>query len=116
MDTSLSRNEPAADRARPRRPLRNVGFVLGLVLLALALAALANELVQASAGSWRSIALGELWFRLAPGSLNLSQAIVQRYLLPSLWDPVLINVLLLPAWLVFGLPGLLLVWLGRPRR
>jgi hypothetical protein len=47
---------------------------------------------------------GEVWFALSPDTLNLSQAIVQRYLLPQLWDPVLVSLLRLPA---AGLAGIL---------
>jgi hypothetical protein len=61
--------------------------------------------------------LGELWFRLDPGSLNLAQAVVQRYLHPALWDPAIVAVLRLPAVVAFGLPGLALVLAcRRPRR
>ena len=41
------------------------------------------------------------------------QAIVQRYLHPALWDLVFVTILLLPAWLVFAVPSLLLYVLGR---
>ena len=44
---------------------------------------------------------------MSAASLNLVQAVVQRYLLPALWDPVLVTLLLLPAWIVVGVPGLL---------
>ena len=46
--------------------------------------------------------LGELWFRLHPGSLNLLQAVVERYIWPPLWDPAISSVLLSPATLVFA--------------
>ena len=46
--------------------------------------------------------IGALWYGLAPGSLNLTQAVVQRYLLPELWDPVIISVL---TWTPIGLFG-----------
>ncbi len=41
---------------------------------------------------------GEIWYALEPGSLNLSQAIVQRYLLPEFWDQVAVPLLLRPFW------------------
>ena len=42
--------------------------------------------------------LGAVLFRLDPGLLNLVQAVVQRYLLPMIWDDLLLPVLEAPAW------------------
>ena len=41
---------------------------------------------------------GEVWYALKPGSLNLSQAIVQRYLSPEIWEQVAVPLLLRPFW------------------
>ena len=67
-------------------------------------------------GIWRVRVLGEIWFAIDVGSLNLAQAVIQRYLWPFLWEPVITSVLLLPGWAVFGAPGLVLAWTGRTRR
>lgn len=45
---------------------------------------------------------GELWFATSPDTLNLMQAVTQRYLTPSLWDPTIVSVLKLPAVASFG--------------
>ncbi|UEM03095.1 hypothetical protein JL101_024485 [Skermanella rosea] len=99
--------------------------VIGGVLLLAGLAALGWDLWQwsqmgsqmaAAGGSPHLSAAGELWFRLHPGSLNLTQAVVQRYLVPELWDPVLLTVLLWPAALVLAVTGLALLALGSLRR
>ncbi|NJO38168.1 MAG: hypothetical protein HC871_11845 [Rhizobiales bacterium] len=92
-------------------------FALGILLLALALLALFYELaVAAESGGYRAIAAGELWFRLHPYSLNLAQAITQRYILPSLWDPLMVGVLQWPAWSILGAPGAILAVLFYPRK
>ncbi len=65
---------------------------------------------------YAAIVVGELWFDLHVGSLNLAQAVIQRYLHPALWDPAIVWVLRLPAWLVFAVPGLALSILCRKRR
>jgi len=99
-----------------RRGAGRILFALGLLLLALALMALVYEIVASvNAGSYRMIAAGELWFNLHPSSLNLSQAVVQRYLHPGIWDPVLISILQWPAWSIFGAPGAVLAMLFAPR-
>lgn len=68
-----------------------------------------------SSGTYRSVAAGEIWFLIDKGSLNLVQAVVQRYISVGLWDSVIQEILARPGWLVFGLPGLALVWFGRKR-
>ena len=96
-----------------------VGRIIGYLLLLAALAVAARDVFGwADAGSYHAIATGELWFTLHNGSLNLMQAVIQRYIAPSLWDPVIVTVLLWPAWLVFGVPGAVLaaVFHRRSRR
>ena len=41
------------------------------------------------------------------GSLNLSQAVIQRYISPWLWDPAIQTVLTAPAWLVLAIIAVL---------
>lgn len=96
--------------------MRVAGRILGWLLVAAAIAAVGAELLASlEAGGWRPLALGELWYRLDAPSLNLAQAVIQRYLLPALWDPVIATVLTWPAWLVAGVPGLVLLFLTRRR-
>ncbi len=45
---------------------------------------------------------GEIWFALSPDSLNLMQAVTQRYVSPGLWDPTIVALLKLPAILSLG--------------
>jgi hypothetical protein len=87
-----------------------LGRVVGWVLVCLALAALGYEvLLAATSGVWRMVAAGELWYALDRGSLNIAQAITQRYLHPVLWDPILQSALTWPAWSLLGAPGVALV-------
>lgn len=106
METTMTRT--AASRPRG---VRRWLFALGMLLLALALAAFLYELALATGnGGYRAIAAGELWFRLQPYSLNLSQAIIQRYLHPGLWDPLIVSALQWPAWSLLGAPGAVLAF------
>lgn len=91
--------------------------IFGWLLVGAALLCAGSEVVASlPAGRWMPTAAGELWFRLDSSSLNLTQAVVQRYVAPWLWDPAIVTVLLAPAWAVFATPGLLFVWLARPAR
>jgi hypothetical protein len=45
---------------------------------------------------------GEVWFALSADTLNLMQAVTQRYLWPALWDPGIVSVLKFPAVATLG--------------
>ena len=93
--------------------LRFIGYIFAI----LAVAAASYEAFQAvSNDGWKMTALGELWFKLDAQSLSVSQAGIQRYVAPWLWEPVITTILLWPGWAVFGVPALLLMWAGRKRR
>ncbi len=88
--------------------------IIGVLFVIMAAAALAWELyILVDTGHFKLSSWGELWFRLHAPSLNLYQAVVERYVSTSLWDMVLAPLLLLPAVLVFLIPGVLLIWLPR---
>ena len=96
-----------------------VGRLIGWILIFGAVLVLGYEAagwIDSDAGIWRVRAAGKLWFDIHPGSLNATQAVIQRYVLPALWDPVIQTVLTWPAWAVLGVPGFLLAWLFRRRR
>ena len=59
------------------------------------------------------VELGNLWHSKAPESLNLTQAVTQRYIHPSVWSYVLLPILLTPAFAVFSVIAILalLLWL-----
>ena len=52
-----------------------------------------------SRDNWISIPFGRFWFETDSGSLNLSQAIIERYISPNIWSAFL-PVLEAPAWIV----------------
>ena len=99
--------------------------LIGWILLAIAAVVAGYEISLAIGdGGYRLVPLGEVWFRLdqmlGTASLNVSQAVIQRYVWAWLWEAVMQPVLGLPAWAVFGAPGLVLLLLAprrrRPRR
>jgi hypothetical protein len=90
--------------------------IVGWLLLIAAAITLANDVANWShTGTWHLSATGELWYRLDRGSLNLAQAVIQRYVSPGLWDPVVQTILQFYALLVLAIPGLLLLWAARSR-
>jgi len=84
--------------------------VLGWLLIVLAVATAGHEAIASlDAGAYKMLAFGGLWAKIDIASLNLIQAVVQRYVWVWLWDGVIVNLLLLPAWAVLSVPGILMV-------
>ncbi len=92
-----------------------IGRLIGWLITAAALMAVGAEVVATlETNAYRGLALGELWYLLNRDSLNLMQAVTQRYLLPILWDGAVV-LLLQPAWIVLGITGPVLVLLFTAR-
>jgi hypothetical protein len=79
--------------------LRGLGWLL---LLATAVVGIYEVADYVDSGDRALSALGELWFKLHAPSLNLFQAVIQRYVHEALWEAVILPVLLQPALLVLG--------------
>ena len=93
---------------------RLIGWI---VFLAGAAVLVRDFLVWVDTKTWASIALGQLWYQLNRSSLNLVQAVIQRYIHPFLWDPIILSILLCWAFAVLMVLGLLiLVIFGRRSR
>jgi hypothetical protein len=92
-----------------------VGRIIGWILFIGALPVFATDaLLWAESGQWAPFSAGELWYSLAPSTINSAHTVVEVYFHPYLWDPVVIAILTFPAFLVpMGL-GLLLM-LSRKR-
>ncbi len=87
-----------------------VGRIFGWLLIVLAVATAGHEVIASlDTGHYDRLAFGELWAKIDIASLNLVQAVIQRYVWVWLWDGVILNLILLPAWAVLSVPGILLV-------
>jgi hypothetical protein len=95
-----------------------IGRLIGWTFFLAGLAVLVRDvLVWSDTKHWAPIALGQLWFDLNRSSLNLAQAVVQRYIHPFLWDPIIVTILLCWAFAVLMVLGLLILALsGRQAR
>ncbi|MDJ0893851.1 MAG: hypothetical protein QNJ92_01815 [Alphaproteobacteria bacterium] len=100
-----------------RSVLRSLGWLLAIaLLLGAAISVGLDTLSWWQSGSWPWITVGELWHRVHSSSLQITQAVVQRYIHPAIWDPIILTVLLWPAVVVFGISGVVLALLTRSRR
>ncbi len=96
------------------RALCWVSRAIGWLLILAALAAAGRDMFSwLDTGQWQSILFGEVWFNLHKDSLLLIQPALERHVSVFLWDPVMTTLLEAPAWLVFVVPGALLLLLGR---
>ena len=94
------------------------------LLRILALFSLAMALITAVLDVTRSIAdstlvftsLGVDWARFSLESLTRTQSIVQEFIHPVLWDPVVIKILQAPSWAVFTALWLIFALLGNRKK
>ena len=94
---------------------------IGLWMIAGALVALVIDGTKTIAASTLTVTpLGQSWYAISPSTLMSAQAFVQgtveSYIGHWLWDPLIEGILLLPTWMVLGLVGAGLVYVGRKRR
>jgi hypothetical protein len=69
--------------------------IIGWIIFLAGLSVLARDLIAwFDTKIWAPIAVGQLWYEIDRSSLNLVQAVVQRYVSPFLWDRIILNILL----------------------
>ena len=94
-----------------------LGRWIGRLLIALALLALGGDLrIWIDGGAFDLIPLGALWGKISLPSQNLVQAVLERYIHPYLWNPILLEILQWPAVYDFAVPGIVFAFLFRRRR
>jgi len=90
----------------------------GYLFLCLAMAALAYDGMRiiADGGRLTFTSLEQHWNTLSPESMEAARAVIEQISI-YLWSPLLMAILVLPAWIVAGGFGLLIYLAGyRPER
>jgi predicted membrane protein len=94
-----------------------IGRLIGWIIFLAGVSVLVRDvLVWLDTKRWAPIAVGQLWYDFNRSSLNLVQAVVQRYIHPFLWDPVIVTVLLWWAFAVLMILGLVILAVFHWRR
>lgn len=93
-----------------------VFFLCGLALLCLAFVATAYEAVSPDRAGSLFLSAGELWRSFSPAGMDGFRGHVEALFGALAWDPVMTTMLRLPAWVLIGVPGGVLTWIGRPHR
>ena len=85
------------------------------MLLAAGACAIA-ELMHMTVGSgYQPVSLGSIWYNLHGNSLVGFQALVEKQISPAVWAPLQVA-LEIPAWLILGPLGLIMLLIFRGRR
>jgi len=97
--------------------IRSLLRLIGVVALAAGFILLMYDGAKSIADSRVYIyKLGQLWTDVHAASLEAAQTRVQGSLPPAVWEPGITTVLDQPAWLIFGLVGIVFILLGRRRK
>jgi hypothetical protein len=91
-------------------------FGVWLLLLAMVAAVIDATKSLAGGGAWVVTPMGEQWRALSPETLADVKAWIETSVSPVVWDPVMTTILHAPTWVVFGILGVLLYWLGQKRK
>ena len=89
-------------------PLRIAGFVLVGMALLFGIANIWYWLIGEGGG----VSVYDVWYKFGASSLNAIQGFIQRHVWTGLWNGIFI-ILIQPAWLVFGVAGIVCIGLGR---
>ena len=71
--------------------------------------------------------IGQIWYKYAPNSLQIAEAIVSRYIDPCssleilncsgfVWHPIISTFLILPTGLTFGILAIFFIYFGTKKR
>jgi len=92
-------------------------FIFGCLLLAAAFLSGAAEMTTRVMYRREALAYSaiDVWRLISPQGLGQAKIYIETVFWPALWDPVLTTVLILPGWVVFGVPGVLLAWFCHPK-
>ena len=94
-----------------------IAYYVGWILLLAAFAAAAAEVLVRSGDDVSTfiVAAHDLWYTVWPSGLLILQIRLEAISM-FLWDPFVLTLLTMPAWLLLGGPGFLCVVVFRPRR
>jgi hypothetical protein len=93
---------------------RFLARAIGLLLIAAGFVGMVIDGTRSIAnGAMTFSPIGEVAFRLLGERYLLLQPAIERHIHPLLWDPIVLNLTLLPASVVAFALGALLLWLGQ---
>ena len=102
-------------------------ITLGLIFFALSVFGIYLDILLHIDSSVGYTQIGQIWYKYAPNSLQITEAIVSRYIDPCssleilncsgfVWHPIISTFLLLPAGLTFGILAIFFIYFGTKKR
>ena len=102
-------------------------ITLGLICFALSVFGIYLDILLHIDSSVGYTQIGQIWYKYAPNSLQITEAIVSRYIDPCssleilncsgfVWYPIISTFLLLPAGLTFGILAIFFIYFGTKKR
>ena len=104
-----------------------VFITFGLFFFGVSLLGIYLDVVLHLEGNVGYTQIGQIWYKYAPNSLQIAEAIVSRYIDPCssleilncstfVWHPIISTFLLFPAGLMFGVLTIIFIYFGTKKR
>ena len=102
-------------------------ITFGLIFFAISVIGMYLDVLLHIDGNVGYTQIGQMWYKYAPDSLQMSEAIVSRYIDPCsslellncsgfVWHPIISTFLSFPAGLTFGILTIFFIYFGTKRR
>ena len=102
-------------------------ITFGLIFFAISVLGIYLDVLLHINGSLGYTQIGQIWYKYAPNSLQVTEAIVSRYLDPCssldilncsgfVWHPIISTFLIFPAGLTFGMLAVIFIYFGTKKR
>ena len=102
-------------------------ITFGLIFFAISVLGIYLDVLLHIDGNVGYTQIGQIWYKYAPNSLQIAEAIVSRYIDPCssldilncsgfVWHPIISTFLILPAGLTFGILTIFFIYFGTNKR
>ena len=102
-------------------------ITFGLIFFAISVLSIYLDILWHIDGNVGYTQIGQIWYKYAPDSLQMAEAIVSRYIDPCsslellncsgfVWHPIISTFLIFPAGLTFGILAIFFIYFGTKRR
>ena len=104
-----------------------VFITVGLIFFAMSVLGIYLDVLLHIDGNVGYTQIGQIWYKYAPNSLQIAEAIVSRYIDPCssleilncsgfVWHPILSTFLIFPVGLTFGILTIFFIYFGTKKR
>ncbi len=102
-------------------------ITFGLIFFAISVFGIYLDVLLHLEGDVGYTQIGQMWYKFAPNSLQITEAIVSRYIDPCtslailncsgfIWHPIVSTFLIFPAGLTFGILTIFFIYFGTKKR